>query len=361
MSSRSLPAMNSLLRNVHFLAITLLFVLLILFYNSSYLGIDLIFPFLQEISNARGIYALILSFTFLLPLLYSSTFFALKGALISWIVFVSAILPRLLNEPPTAENIVGAALFITVALLLNLLVAYITSSISHDKQYLLKPRISRLTSLARLLKVHQFEQQYIARKLHDNIIQSLLVVVNRVHHMETSDYGKSTPEIKKQTEKIQTLLLHTIDDIRRISYGFRPSVIDNVGLLPILKWQAERITQENHIKVDVIVNGLEHKLTPESEATLYRIIQEALNNVCKHSKSSNAAVTVDFAANDFTVTMEDNGVGFSVPASMKNFSKDGKLGLERMQHQASLLNGIITIDSSPGKGTRIVFRTDTLL
>jgi len=208
-------------------------------------------------------------------------------------------------------------------------------------------------SLARILKVQDYERRRLARKLHDNTIQSLLVIANRARALESGDYGRLSPKAKKQAEEIMIMLLHTIDDVRRLSRELRPSTLDNIGLLPALRWLTESLNLESGIKIDLQVKGKEHSLPPEFEIILFRIAQDALNNVVQHSRATAATLTFDFVASCFRMEIEDNGQGVSLPDNIGDFAATGKLGLQRMEQQARLLDGKFEISSQPGKGTLV--------
>lgn len=336
----------------HFWAIACIMSALILFYNASYFGIVSWFPWFRDVVTAQGIYAFVPSFLFLIPLLYAGVIFRLRGVLVTWAIFVAAILPRTLQQSPSFEALLRVALFALVALLLSLVT--VLGYNPEPKEEALKPaKTGRRISLARILKVQEYERQHVSRELHDKIIQTLLVIANRAHAIGTGDYGDLAPEAKKQAEQLIVMLLRAIDDVRRLSRDLRPSILDNVGLLPALRWLAEYTTQESGIRVEIRINGMEHRLRPELEIIVFRIAQEALNNVVRHSRATTAIVTLDLVASKFKMSVKDNGQGFCLPERISDYTTKGKLGLERMQQQAELLNGTFDIWSEPGKGTTV--------
>jgi signal transduction histidine kinase len=324
---------------------------LALLYNASYLGITNWFPWAKDIVSAQGVYIFVLSFLFFIPLVHASAVFRLPGTLATWFVFLAAILPRAIQDSPDFESLLRTALVATVALLLGLFVAMDYHPGSKTSGTL--TRTPRWTSLARMLKVQEYERRRVARKLHDNTIQSLLVIANRARALESGDYGRLTPKARKQAEEILIMLLHAIDDVRRLSRELRPSILDNVGLMPSLRWLTESLTQESGIKINLQIKGREHSLPPEFEVILFRIAQDALNNVIRHSGATTATVTLDFVTSNFRMTVEDNGQGFSLPEQISDFAAKGKLGLQRMEQQAGLLDGSFSVSSHPGKGTVI--------
>ncbi len=113
------------------------------------------------------------------------------------------------------------------------------------------------------------------------------------------------------------------------------------------------MSHESGIKIHLQVNGKEYRLPPEFELIIFRIAQDALNNVVRHSRATVAAVTLDFVTSNFKMTVEDNGQGFPLPEQITDFANKGKLGLQRMEQQAKLLDGSFQISSEPGKGTAI--------
>lgn len=326
---------------------------LALLYNASYLGITGWFPWLEGIVTAQGVYVFVLSFLFLIPLVHASAIFRLPGTLATWFVFLAAMLPRAIQDSPSFDSSLKVALFALVALLLGLFVTMDYNPGLKDSGTLKRARIARWASLARMLKVQDYERKRVAHKLHDDTIQSLLVIANRARALESGDYGRLAPKARKQAEEILVMLLHAVDDVRRLSRDLRPSILDNIGLLPALRWLTESLTHESGISIDLRVNGVEHRLPPEFELIVFRIAQDALNNVVRHSRATAAAVTLDFIATNFIMTVEDNGQGFSLPKKISDFTTKGKLGLQRMEQQARLLDGIFKVSSQPGKGTVI--------
>jgi len=344
---------KSILRNRHFWIITCLMTVLALLYNASYLGITGWFPWAKDIVSAQGVYIFVLSFLFLIPLVHASVVFRLQGTLATWCIFLAAILPRAIQDSPSFESLLRTALVAVVALLLGLFVAMDYNPGIKESRTWQRVRTSRLLSLARILKVQEHERRRVARKLHDNTIQSLLVIANRARALESGDYGHLSPKARQQAEEIMIMLLHAIEDVRRLSRELRPSTLDNVGLLPALRWLTESLNLENSIKIDLQVKGKEHSLPPEFEIILFRIAQDALNNVVQHSRATTATVTLDFVASSFRMKIEDNGQGFSLPDNIGDFAATGKLGLQRMEQQARLLDGRFEVSSQPGKGTLI--------
>jgi len=328
-------------------------IVLALLYNATYLGITSWFPWAKDIVSAHGVYIFVLSFLFLVPIVYASAVFRLNGTWITWFVFLAAIFPRTIEDSPSLESFLRVSLVALVALLLGLFVALDYQPGLKRGGVLERSRTARWLSLARMLKVQEYERRRLARKLHDDTIQSLLVIANRARALESGDYGRLAPKARKQAEEILDMLLHAIDDVRRLSRDLRPSMLDNVGLLPALRWLAESLSNQSGIRIEIQVNGQEHSLPQEFEIIMFRIAQDALNNVVLHSSATVVTVTLDFITSNFKLTVSDNGRGFSLSENLSDFAAKGKLGFQRMEQQARLLDGTFTVTSYPDKGTII--------
>jgi len=143
----------------------------------------------------------------------------------------------------------------------------------------------------------------------------------------------------------------TLQGIRRFSQDLRPSIIDDLGLLPALKWLIKQKSEETGLDIQLQITGKEQRILPEKELIIFRIVQEALNNISKHARATQAGVAIDFSNTRVDVTVSDNGIGFDLPESVGDLSHSGKLGLLGMQERVTLLSGTLKISSEQGKGT----------
>lgn len=334
----------------HFWGIVFIMAGLITLYNASSLGVERWFPLFTDVFKFRGVYAFVLSFLFLFPILYAGAVFRVRGVFGTWAASIAATLPQLLKEAPDLAFWLSVGLFHLASLLLGLLVALDYNPVSTRSVTRAARTVGRLP-ISQIVKVHEYQRRHLARELHDRVIQSLLVIANRIHALETGNHGEVPPEAKRQMEEVLVMLLRTVDDIRRLSYGLGSRILDNAGLLPALRWLADQVSNQSGVRVEVRVNGREHRLPPELELVLFRVVQEVLRNVVTHSKASLAVVTLDFLSSEFQVTVEDNGCGFSVPERLGDLVSRGKLGLARIEQEVRLLGGVFDLRSTPGKGT----------
>lgn len=206
--------------------------------------------------------------------------------------------------------------------------------------------------LSQVTKAQEEERKRIARELHDDTIQALVVVSRQ---LEDAASSKGLPEDKKLLlENLRHQTTSIMDGVRRLTQDLRPSTLDRLGLLPGLEWLANEMSRYSGIVTKVYMVGQGRRLPPDVELMLFRIAQEALRNVWRHSQATEAEVTAEFRDKSVVVTVKDNGKGFSVPGTVGDLTRDGKLGLTGMHERARLVGGSVTIRSDPGKGTTIV-------
>ncbi|WHY01641.1 PAS domain-containing protein [Neobacillus sp. DY30] len=191
-----------------------------------------------------------------------------------------------------------------------------------------------------IIDVQEEERKRLSRNLHDGIGQNLyshLITINRL--LSEMDHP-----LLLQMQKEATQL---IEEIRDISWELRPSVLDDLGLVPAIRSFLSRFSENYHIDVffECVLN---RRLDISIELTIYRIIQEALTNIRKYAEVSEAAVTIREMDQMIRVMIEDKGLGFDVDSQSRG------VGLFSMDERARAVGGELTINSSPGKGTRVI-------
>jgi signal transduction histidine kinase len=213
--------------------------------------------------------------------------------------------------------------------------------------------------LSQVLKAQEAERVRIARELHDDTAQALTGLSRRLDMLVdtlASSGNQVTDEIPKGLEELREQSDGILEGVRRFSRDLRPSVLDDLGLLPALKWLATDLEEQHGIAANIRVLGEQHRLPDEAELALFRIAQEALNNVGKHSDASAVEVTLDFTGGNIVMIVADDGKGFDIPPSTSDLAASGKLGILGMQERVRLLGGSLAVDSEPGAGTSVVVR-----
>jgi signal transduction histidine kinase len=195
-------------------------------------------------------------------------------------------------------------------------------------------------------EAQEAERKRIARELHDETAQALVIVARHLEDLAAGKSRLSAEDIRGEVRKI-------LEGVRHFSQELRPSILDDLGLVPAIKWLASDLTKNYGITVITEFKGDQHPLSNETELNLFRIIQEAFTNVRKHSEAKEASITLSFTEDKVIIVIRDNGKGFNMPGRMGDFARTGKLGLNGMQERAQLLGGNINIESQPGKGATI--------
>jgi len=205
--------------------------------------------------------------------------------------------------------------------------------------------------LLEVTRAQEEERKRISRELHDDTIQSLVVLSRQLDAL--AGEKDLTESVRQRVEEIWQQASAVMQGVRRLSQDLRPAALDRLGLMPALEWLAADVTQYSGIQTDLSVLGTERRLPEEIELVLFRIVQEALRNVWRHSEATRAEIKVEFGEKRIAITVSDNGRGFDVPRSIGDLARDGKLGLAGMEERARLVGGTLSADSVPGAGTRI--------
>ena len=213
--------------------------------------------------------------------------------------------------------------------------------------------------LREITRAQEEERKRIARELHDDTAQDLVVLSRKLDSFVASAVNRLSVEDVSYVEKLRQQTEHILDGVHRFSQDLRPSVLDDLGLVPALEWLTPDLTNHFGIAIALEVLGSVHRFPPEIELILFRIAQEALRNVWKHSEASKAWVTVEFGDDKTVLTVKDNGRGFELPERIEDLAVAGKLGLVGMQERAQLTGGRLTLQSEPGKGTTVIVEVPT--
>ena len=208
-------------------------------------------------------------------------------------------------------------------------------------------------------RAQEEERQRIAQELHDDTIQDLVLLLHNIDRFSSVASFLPPQEVIFLEELRQRI--HVIsDEVRRFTQDLRPSVLDDLGLLPALEWLAQDVSKHFDIKVDISVTGQNRRFAPETELILFRIVQEALRNVWKHSGATQANIVVELTSGQVIISVKDNGAGFQLPARVEDLAPAGKLGLVGMQERAQLIGAKLSVESQPGKGTTVTIEMPNL-
>jgi len=214
--------------------------------------------------------------------------------------------------------------------------------------------------LRECLRAQEEERKRLASELHDDTSQQILLLAHGVDNLASKASDYLPQELRDDFEKLYKLSQQTYEGIRRYAQALRPRILDDLGLVPAVKWLAQELTNltgiQARVKTDIIP-----ALPPETQLVLFRIAQEALNNIHRHSEASEANITLEYQEDAVRMTISDNGKGFELPLWLSDFAAQGKLGLTGMAERIQLVGGEIEITSQIGKGTKIIVKAPTKL
>jgi signal transduction histidine kinase len=202
--------------------------------------------------------------------------------------------------------------------------------------------------LAELFDSIEAERRRIAHELHDGVGQSLTLLVSGLKSLPQSQ------RMEDRIEELQGLAFRTLKDVKTLALGLRPSLLDDLGLVAAIERIAADVRENRGLSVQVDATGFDERRLPDAvETAIFRIIQEALNNVSKHAAATRAAITLQREDGWITCTVNDDGRGMNGGASAFESVAPGHLGLIGMRERATLLGGQFELTSIPGQGTRV--------
>ena len=204
--------------------------------------------------------------------------------------------------------------------------------------------------LSKIINAQEEERKRIALELHDQTGQSITSLIVGLKVLET----QSSPETRNSIADLKQLAIATLEGIHNLAIELGPSSLEDLGLIAALRQYTREFSRKFGIETDFHATGLEGKRLPSmTEIALYRIVQEALTNVVKHAAAKKVSVLVNPKGNSLVAIVEDNGKGFDVKEVFSSRKSDHRLGFYGMQERASIIGGVLTIESTPGVGTAI--------
>lgn len=204
-----------------------------------------------------------------------------------------------------------------------------------------------------ILRAMEEERKRIARELHDETSQSLTTILVSLDVVE-KQLPDPTDELAGRVRFTKDIAQRTLDETRRLMFDLRPSVLDDLGLVPALRWFINQRVVPRGLQVEFQASGLDGRLPDELETALFRIVQEAVTNTVKHAKAKNVAIRLEREPGQaIRAEVADDGRGFHPVHVVSKGDKERGLGLFGMQERAALVGGAVQIESAPGRGTTV--------
>lgn len=205
-----------------------------------------------------------------------------------------------------------------------------------------------------ITQAQEEERKRLSRVIHDQTVQDLarlLIDIDSLLSIENLS-DKATASLEDLVSKVTKMM----DETRRFSHDLRPGLLEHFGLVPAVKLLFEELEQDTKALCRIEVVDDKHRLSADAEILLYRVVQEALQNIRKHSKATEVLFRMRIEDEITTIEIIDNGVGFKLPQNIESLARERRLGLIGMRERVKLLGGKLEISSKPGKGMALIAR-----
>jgi two-component system sensor histidine kinase DegS len=289
---------------------------------------------------------------FFVPIIYALVFFGWRGALAISLLSLGGVLP-IIVDMWTINSIITNIVLLLLPLLVISLATFELKWRRKERRIFAEREEERKTYISKILEAQENERRRIAQELHDETIQTLLTIANSAENLLSSDHDNMR-EVRGNAEFIKDITLNTVENLRRISLDLRPSVLDNLGLIPALRWLVDQTNKDSDVDTQIRVAGIERNLPPQTEAAVFRVVQEALNNIKRHSKATKAMVELEFTNSCLKIKIQDNGQGFRPPRQLHALADKGQIGLIGIQQRIDSIGGTFQVRSKPGEGTLLL-------
>lgn len=206
--------------------------------------------------------------------------------------------------------------------------------------------------LRKVISAQEEERKRIARELHDETSQALAALAVALETASVAP-AQDAEEVKARIAGIKPLAVRMLEEVRKLTLDLRPTVLDDLGLIPAIRWYAENRLKPQGVKVQLETAGVERRLPPELETALFRVVQEAITNIARHAEADNVVISLEISPSAVVIEVEDDGKGFDLAAMSRTTDRGRGLGLMGMRERVALFSGTLTIETSPGAGTQL--------
>jgi len=243
-------------------------------------------------------------------------------------------------------------LMLPVMLVIALLFAWGTAALEESHRELRARDAQRTRLFGRVIAAQEEERRRIARELHDETCQKIAAIGLR---LDMAAHASSMPAVQAGLGDARALVTRTLDEVHRVIFDLRPSVLDDLGLLSAIRWLASRQLESAGARVRYDFPDALPRLLPHVETALFRAVQEAISNIARHARAEHVFIELTSSNDRLHIEIEDDGCGFDVER-MQQPNHDGQgLGLLGLRERMELVGGVLAIDSTPDDGSRVSF------
>jgi len=275
-----------------------------------------------------------------------------KGFVVTWLAAFLIHLPRTIRFSLTTESLLHNLGFWFLPLSIGAVITLERYWRATQRKIEQERQQEREVYIQKSLLAQEEERRRVAKELHDETIQELVALAYLADALFKASL-RVDETLSAKASSIKDMSLRVMQELRRISSDLRPGTLDHLGLVPSLRTLTERTAEEAGIVAHLTVEGVPLRLDKHSEIAIFRIVQEALTNVRKHSGATEAWVQLDFRPDTLRLTIGDNGQGFNPRAKRGKLATEGHLGLLGIRERATALGGSLKIRSRRPTGTTL--------
>lgn len=234
----------------------------------------------------------------------------------------------------------------------NVVLNYLVSDLKNVGQALEQAKLKQDFSM-RIIAAQEDERKRLSREIHDGPAQMMAHVLMRSDLIERVYRDKGIEQALKELHELKSNVRNALSEVRRIIYDLRPMALDDLGVVPTLKKYLSTVEEYNSgVTIHFQSIGADRRLSPDIEVSLFRLVQEGVNNAIKHAKPTEIWVKMEWRKNDVNVIVKDNGIGFN----KDNMAKGQSFGIIGMQERLELMQGTMKIASELHKGSTFLFQ-----
>jgi two-component system sensor histidine kinase DegS len=292
----------------------------------------------------------------LVPMLYATLTLGWRHSAVVVTALLVTVTPYVVSFSYSALTLFESLMLLIIPPALVLSVEMVLLANARERRTKAEKKRARAEVMRQMFSIQEDERRRISQELHDSVAQTLLVSASTAHNLLESG-EPSSESARAALESIKENSLNMVAEIRCICQDLRPSILDNLGLVSALKWLVDDLSEQAGLDVDFALKGPLQHLTQDESVAVFRIVQEALNNVKKHAEAGKAKVAVAFDAEGMSIRIKDDGRGFRPERDPHGFAVGGKLGILGMNERAQSIGATLRIHSEPGTGTEVTIRS----
>ena len=214
------------------------------------------------------------------------------------------------------------------------------------------PKSAGQQMIVRIIEAQENERQHLARQMHDGPAQSLTNLILQAEICERL-FDTDKERARAELAALKTAVNNTFQKTRDFIFELRPMMLDDLGLVPTLKRYVEGFAENSGIPTNLSISGKERRMPPYTEVTVFRVVQELLNNARQHAQPTRIQVNLDIEPKVVRSVVEDDGIGFDVTEAMASTRQQKTLGIATLQERVEMLGGQLAFESGVGRGTKV--------